>query len=159
GKIILLAFVAQLCAINILSLYFHREIYLVTRLVYPGIDFVDFYDASYDYVSGLDPYQRERFNKPPPVVAGFTPFLVLNKIQALHVYFTLDILLIGTALYLAWRWCPRIGFWKLTAIASLYYPIYFQLERGNLESIVMVGLAVLIFHVRRDIIAGVALAV
>ncbi|MFO1059982.1 MAG: glycosyltransferase family 87 protein [Dongiaceae bacterium] len=159
ARAILAFLIIQQCGINLFSLYSHQTIYYVNRLPYPGYDFMDFYNAARDHMEGLDAYLRLNFNKPPLVIFLFTPLAYLDKITALHAYFVINCLLIACALFVALRATQMRYGAALFAIAALYYPVHFQVERGNLESIIMVCLAVLVFRSSRALEAGLALGI
>lgn len=104
-----------------------------------GLDFADFYRASLDWLHGVNPYLRPRFFTPPPSLMVGTAFSWIPFAGAKFVYFALNLGIIVASV----RACARklrlsrqcVSY--LTGITLLFYPVYFQVERGNLEGLVL----------------------
>lgn len=129
---------AQLIFIAIWSLVAQTGPVFVQRFFF-GLDFADFYRAGSDWLHGINPYLRVRFFTPPPSLLVGTVFAWIPFGVAKFVFFILNLGII----LLSVRACARkLGLSNrcrdyLTGIALLFYPVYFLVERGNLEGLVL----------------------
>lgn len=130
--------VAQLIFIAIWSLVAQTGPIFVQRFFF-GLDFADFYRAGSDWLHGTNPYLRVRFFTPPPSLLVGTVFSWMPFNAARYVFFGLNLGIILVSV----RACARkLGLSNrcrdyLTGIALLFYPVYFLIERGNLEGLVL----------------------
>lgn len=129
---------AQLIFIAIWSLVAQTGPVFVQRFFF-GLDFADFYRAGSDWLHGINPYLRMRFFTPPPSLLVGTVFAWIPFDIAKIVFFVLNLGII----LLSVRACARkLGLSNrcrdyLAGIALLFYPVYFLVERGNLEGLVL----------------------
>ena len=73
----------------------------IDRKVNFGFDYVDFYDASTRFILGSNPYQIERFNKPPLVVLANIPLALLSANTATFFFFMIQLVCLLAAVTLA----------------------------------------------------------
>jgi hypothetical protein len=124
-----------------------------------GLDFYDFMVAANDWMSGRNPYLNVRFNKPPVTLLLGVALHPLGTLLATYVFFFANIAIVGAALWWIGR---RLGLgraerWLLLAIASMYYPFHFLVERGNLDGL-MLGLTAVFLCSENRVLRAVALA-
>ena len=129
---------AQLIFIAIWSLVAQTGPIFVQRFFF-GLDFADFYRAGSDWLNGVNPYLRERFFTPPPSLLVGTVFAGIPFDIAKIVFFALNL---GIILISVRAVAQKLGLSHrcrdyLTGIAFLFYPVYFLVERGNLEGLVL----------------------
>lgn len=129
---------AQLIFLAIWSLVAQSSPVFVQR-IYVGFDFHDFYHAAQDWFHGINPYQRPRFFTPPPSLLVAAPFAWLSYPPAVIAFFALNL----TVILCSVRACARKLELStecvngLTWTTLLYYPVYFEIERGNLEGLIL----------------------
>lgn len=130
--------VAQLIVISIWSLVAQTGAIFVQRFFF-GLDFADFYRAGLDWLHGTNPYLRWRFFTPPPSLLVGTAFSWLPFDDAKILFFVLNLGIILASVRAVAR---KLGLSNrcrdyLSGIALLFYPVYFLVERGNLEGLVL----------------------
>jgi hypothetical protein len=132
--------VAQMVALAIVSVWSERPIVFLHPWI-TGIDFKDFYIAALDYVGGLDPYLRERFNKPPLGALFVFPFLGIGLFDAARTFFLFNAASVVSALWIVCRALRARAFAQLMIVCATSLPVYFLLDRGNLDGLVMLLVA------------------
>jgi hypothetical protein len=153
-----IALFIQLLLVLFASLISRKPLLLVQKLG-TQIDFLDFYTATADWQHGINPYLRSRFVTPPPSLLVGLPFQHFSIGFAANVFFLANIAVITASLWGIYR------HFKLTkdegrllfGIASIYYPVIFLVERGNLDGI-MLGLMLLFVFARNSIAKTVGLS-
>jgi hypothetical protein len=127
-------------------------------------DFEDFYIAAGDWLAKANPYLRldafqyQRFNKPAPILLLALPLHYFSEQTASYIFFAANILAILAAV---WGICHyfklnRIERLLLFCIASMYFPVIFVVERGNLDAF-MLALIVLSLLFKNPLLKGIAL--
>jgi hypothetical protein len=124
-----------------------------------GLDFYDFPVAAGDWMAGRNPYLNVRFNKPPVTLLLGAALHPLGIPLATLVFFFANIAIVMAALWWIGR---RLGLgraerWLLLAIASMYYPFHFLVQRGNLDGL-MLGLTAVFLCSESRLLRVVALA-
>jgi hypothetical protein len=135
---ILWLLVAQLAFLALWSLIAQSGPVFVQHIVF-GWDFRDFYLAATDWLHRTNPYLLTRFDKPPLVLIVGTFFSWLPYGIAVLTFFALNLAIIVASVRACARKLnlPHQCTNDLTWIALLYYPVYFLIERGNLEGLVL----------------------
>lgn len=133
----------QLLALVAMSFVFQHGPMFVQRF-YFGLDFHDFYVGALDFLTHNNFYVHGRIYTPPSSVLVGLPFAFLPFRPAAQVFFVLNLTLVFYALR---SFARRVGLSPanqlvLLGIAALFYPVYFLVERGNLDGIMM---ALLVF--------------
>jgi hypothetical protein len=145
------ALVAQQAFLSFLALLLHRDLDYWPGGLF-GVDFRDFFTAARDIVTGAPPYARDRFFTPPVSGLVALPFLPFGPSAAPYAFFIANLAMVLTALALTAR---RFSLRSPTEIAllagifGLYCPSYFLLQRGNLDGVVMLCVALAIWSVGR----------
>lgn len=147
---------AQLLLILAASFVMQNGPVFVVRFFF-GLDFYDFHRAALDWLKGVDPYQGRLFTPPFSMCIGLLLSWLPFKIARL-VFFVLNITLVFVSLR---SFSDQVGLSKsnraaLIAIATVFYPFYFLVERGNIDGIVL-ALFVLGFRARSSILRAVML--
>jgi hypothetical protein len=153
-----IALFLQLQLVLLASLISQKPIYLVHKLG-TQIDFIDFLRATADWQHGINPYLRSRFVTPPPSLLVGLPFQHFSFGFAANVFFMANIAVITASLWGIYRHfkLTKEEGWLLFGIASIYFPVIFLVERGNLDGI-MLGLILLFVFARNSIAKTVGLS-
>lgn len=112
-----------------------------------GLDFHDFYLGASDLFHHVDPYLRGRLYTPPfSLMVGIT-LIPLPFGIAVFIQFVVNLGLIFASLIVLARQFDLSPSNKLAllGVAAVFYPVYFVVERGNLDGIM---LALLVFGFR-----------
>ena len=137
-RLIFYLLVAQAIFVSMWSLVAQTGPIFVQRFFF-GLDFADFYRAASDWLHGTNPYLRFRFFTPPPSLLVGTAFSWIPFETAKYLLFALNLGIILASVRAVAR---KLDLSKrcrdyLTGIALLFYPVYFLVERGNLEGLVL----------------------
>ena len=153
-----IALFLQLQLVLLASLISQKPIYLVHKLG-TQIDFIDFLRATADWQHGINPYLRSRFVTPPPSLLVGLPFQHFSFGFAANMFFLANIAVITASLWGIYRHfkLTKEEGWLLFGIASIYFPVIFLVERGNLDGI-MLGLILLFVFARNSIAKTVGLS-
>ena len=102
-----------------------------------GLDFHDFYLGASDLFHHLDPYIRGRlFTPPSSILIGIALFHLPFKIATLIVFVINIGLIFASLLALARQFgLTQSNRLALLGVAATFYPVYFVVERGNLDGI------------------------
>jgi hypothetical protein len=144
--------------IFITSIFLQKQIYLV-QFFHFGLDQIDFLHASRDVIMHQDPYLRDRFVTPPLSVFINFPLISLDDYSAAVIFFITNIVLTLGSIYITQRACElvltqRLAIMLLSLISA---PTLMLFERGNIDGIVAIFVAVMLLQIRRPIISGVLL--
>lgn len=135
-----------------------------------GFDFRDYHWAARYLFEGRNPWDWERFVTPPlsaiimMSLSGFPPKI------AIDIFFILNILLIVGGLFFYTLSFPLNDKWKdtlfLMIVSALFsHPVYFLLQRGNIDGLVFFFMALGVFFStlestwKNEIVAGITLAI
>ena len=135
-----------------------------------GFDFRDFQWASRYLLNGDMPWDWERFVTPPVSAVIMTPLSGTSPKKAINIFFVLNTLFVFGGLYFYSRSFPLGNRWRnvlfLMIISSFFsHPVFFLLQRGNIDGIVFFLLALGVFFSTRDekwqneLAAGLAFAI
>lgn len=163
-EMVFLILFAQLFALVLCSFVFQQGPVFVERIFF-GFDYKFFYAGVGDWFCGIDPYTVDRRLVTPPfsLCAGAL-FHWVRFERARDLFFILNTGLIAWSLL---SYARQVGLncrakLMLILIASVYYPAYFLIERGNLDGI-MLALLVLAFTAQhwlaRAILLGASVAI
>ncbi len=127
------------------------------------IDFEDFYIATADWLQGLDPYARldqflyHRFNKPAPVLLLALPLQHFSEHTAAYIFYAANIIAVVFSLWGICRYfrLSRNESLLLFGISSMYFPVIFVIERGNLDGFTL-ALIVLSLILKNPLAKGIA---
>jgi len=136
-----------------------KGIEIVFKLDMP-LDFIDFFEASSRWREGINPYESVRFVTPPFSAVVMAPFVGFNPRTVSLFFFAAEFfsLVVGFQL-LAKKYLPRpFSFGSLFLILGLSYPCLFILQRGNLDALVFL-LVALHLCAPKEWMRSVALAV
>jgi hypothetical protein len=149
-EIVFLILFAQLLALILFSLMSERA----PRFMYLfGVDYHALYEAAGDLFSGVNPYTDTRLLQPmytPPFslcVGGLFHWTSTRNACILFAFLNIGLIvwsLLRYAAYLGLHWRSKL---MLLLIASVYYPVYYLVDRGNSDGI-MLALLVLAFTAR-----------
>lgn len=152
---IFLVLLAQLIFLAMWSLVAQSGPVFVQRAIF-GYDFRDFYLGPRYWFHGINPYTTtplNRFDKPPLILGFGMLFSWMPFGIATFSFFLLNLTIIF--------WSVRAFARKLdlssqcvdllTWITLLYYPVYFLLDRGNLEGVIL-GCLCLAFCTRKRLL-------
>jgi hypothetical protein len=134
-----------------------------------GFDFRDFQWAARYLLEGRNPWEWERFVTPPWSALLMRPFVHLRPREAIYIFFALNTCLIFAGSLLFCASFPLKENWKsaffISIIVILFsHPVYFLLQRGNIDGAVFFLLALGIFFSTRkstwhnELISGFAFA-
>ncbi|MDE3103955.1 MAG: DUF2029 domain-containing protein [Acidobacteriota bacterium] len=160
-KIFLLLF-AQIVALILLSFLFQQGVQLIWDPFYFGLDFKDFYRGFVLWIHGQNPMDdfvlSYRLTKPPFSLAAGGLFAWTSFGRASVLFFLLNLGLVGWSVD---RYARELAMLRrsrqlLLLIAAIYYPVYFLVERGNLDGL-MLALVVLAFTAQNRLVRTVAL--
>lgn len=124
-----------------------------------GFDLLDFLDAAKDWSAGLNPYLRSRFVTPPPSLLVGMALQHISSATASLVFFAVNLAAVFGSVWMVGRFVKmgRIALFLMLAIASLYYPVVYLLERGNLDGLMLILLCSVVV-VRNQWLKGLFLA-
>ena len=128
------------------------------------LDFQDFYQAAVDWTHGVNPYLRldqfqyHRFNKPAPILWIILPLTRFSEPTAAYIFYAANLLAIAIALWGICRYfqLSRSESLLLFGIGSMFFPLIFVAERGNLDGF-MLMLVVLALLFKNPIVKGLVL--
>ena len=125
------------------SLLLQNDVQLVVRF-FLGLDFKEFYDAAHVYMNGGNPYQVARFVTPP---ASLLPNLLLAPYDfytARDLWCAASALMLCAGGFLAARAAGHRASGVFLTVVFLYaaFPAQMLLERGNIDAIIFVLLAI-----------------
>jgi hypothetical protein len=157
GRVFIVLFV-QMQVLLFFSLIDYQPVMFVQRFM-PQLDLSDFLVATSDWLNGLDPYLRERFDKPPASMLVTLPLLHFSPAHAASVFFLANIVILAAALGAVCRHfrLSRTESLLLFGIASMYFPVIFLIERGNLDGI-MLALILMAVFAKNPIVRALGLA-
>jgi hypothetical protein len=132
---------AQLIFLALWSLVAQSGPVFVQRAFF-GYDFREFYLGPRDWLHGINPYTAiplNRFDKPPFILAfgmlfSWAPFGIAVITFAMV---NVAIIVVSVRTFARRLDLPGQCANYLTWIALLYYPVYFLLDRGNLEAVIL----------------------
>lgn len=157
-KLLVVAFALQLQILAIASLWLQNGTVFVKRYFF-AMDFHDFVQAAALRLNGLDPYSDKRFVTAPLSLLIGRAGLIWPQ-QSAHLFFLINLALLGVSLQILLR-AFSIGkraAMLIWAIAFSFYPVYFLLERGNLDMVMLFCVAVVISS-RHPLVRALALGV
>jgi len=114
-------------------------------------DFYGFFIATSDWLHGVDPYLNIRFVTPPPSLLAALPLQFFSNGIGRIFFLFIDLAIVATSLSSICR-CfqmTRRESHLLFGIASMYFPVIFLLERGNLDGIMLGLILVSVFAKNR----------
>lgn len=156
-KLLFAAFALQLQVLAIASLWLQSGTIFVKRYFF-GLDFCDFVHAASLQRGGSNPYSDNRFvTAPLSLLIGRAGLLWPH--QSAHWFFVFNLALLGISLQILLRAFSipmRSALW-IWAITFSFYPVYFLLERGNLD-IVMLFCVAIVISTRNSLLRAIALA-
>ena len=123
------------------------------------VDFIGFFNVTSDWIHGVDPYLNTRFVTPPPSLLVALPVQFFGLLLGSMVFMCIDLAIIAKSLSCICKWfklTPRESL-LLFGIASMYFPVMFLVERGNLDGI-MLGLILVSLFARNRWIKAFALS-
>ncbi len=152
------ALFAQLLFILFVLLITGNAPVFVQRWVFQ-LDFGGFFVATSDWLHGANPYLRLRFFTPPPSLLAALPFQFLGFGFGCIFFLIADLIIIFASLDSICR------HFKLTqresnlffSISSIYFPVIFLIERGNLDGI-MLGLILMSIFAKNRFVKAFALS-
>ena len=106
----------------------------------PQIDLSDFVVApTSDWLHHLNPYLRPRFDKPPATLLVGLPFQHMTPAHAALLFFFADLAVVAASLAAIVRHfrLSRTETLLLFGVASVYWPTFFLIERGNLDGFML----------------------
>lgn len=120
------------------SLFFSSTLTFL-RSFFAGYDFYDFYTAAGDWLRRANPYLRSRFCTPPPSLLVGLTFHWMKFGTAHFIFATVNVGLILVSLVLLARRLrlSTVACYLVAGIALLYYPVFFLVERGNLDALML----------------------
>jgi hypothetical protein len=123
------------------------------------IDFYDFFIATSNWLHGVDPYLRIRFVTPPQSLLAALPLQFFGSVIGRIVFLVINIAIVAASLDSI---CRQFRMTQresnlLFGIASIYFPVIFLVERGNLDGI-MLGLILVSLFARNRWIKALALS-
>ena len=145
------ALVAQQLLLSLPALLLRRDINYCPRGFF-GVDFGMCMKASRDFLNGTSPYARDNFYPPPLSCLVAIPFLPFGWPTATYAFFVANLAMMLTALALTARCFSLRSFTEVALLAGifgLYCPSYWLLQRGNIDGIVMLCVALVIWSVGR----------
>jgi len=122
-------------------------------------DFIDFIYATSDWLHGIDPYHNIRIVTPPPSFLAALPLQFSDNVIGRFVFMFIDLAIIASSLSSICKWF-KLAYREsclLFGIASMYFPVLFLVERGNLDGI-MLGLILVSLFARNRWIKSFALS-
>jgi uncharacterized membrane protein len=152
--------------INLFQIIQHRQVPYVGQMAFFGWDYRTFYDASQALQHGGSPYQVEIYVTPPvPAVVG----LALARLDfnvARQVVFWLSLAALALAYWIASHVFHASDRSALAAVvlaglgAMLFsYPVYFLLDRGNIDGFVALLICLgILLHRRSEALSGASFA-
>ena len=146
---------AQVLALLAMSIWLGRPVFLLQPWL-SGWDFNDFYVAAHDYLHSADPFLNPRFNKPPLSLWLGAPFLGLDLRAAALAFIPFNAAAIFGSIVLVSRALRFESLGPLSLITALFFPVYFLLDRGNVDGLVMLTIAVLAVA-PNSLVGGIAL--
>ncbi len=139
----------QVQLFSIASIYTQSGTVWVKRYIF-GFDFYDFYAAYGAWRSGGDPYASLRFVTPPPSLLVGSLLHNYGFISARYAFAVVNILLTITAVLIVshlFSFSKQVKMY-MAGITFLYYPFLFLIDRGNLDGLVLICLAMLLISRR-----------
>jgi hypothetical protein len=120
-----------------------------------GFDFRDFHWAARYLLEGRNPWEWERFVTPPWSAFLMQPFVQLGPREAINIFFVLNATLILAGSFLFCISLPKKETWKPAFFISILvilfsHPVYFLLQRGNIDGVVFFLMALGIFFSTRE---------
>ena len=139
-------FFAQLFLLILISFIQQSGPVFVQRFFF-GLDYYDFYLGASDLFHHLDPYLRGRIYTPPSSILVGLLLSWLPFKWAAGTYLVLNVGSIFASIKVLARQfgLSRQNEFALLGITAAFYPVYFVVERGNLDGIM---LALLVFGFR-----------
>jgi hypothetical protein len=135
---VLLFLIGQQVALNFASLWFQNGIWYAQRFNFQ-MDFFDFCRGAEQLLVTGNPWASDRFVTPPASAFLALPFVGLGWPYAGGAFFLVDFGMVVLALALtieAFGLTKRQA-WMLLGAAGMFEPVYFLIERGNIDGIVM----------------------
>jgi hypothetical protein len=126
------------------------------------IDFNDSFIATSDWLNGVDPYLKITVVTPPPSLLVALPLQLFSRGIGRIVFLFINIAIVAASLagICYWFRMTRREGLLLFGIASIYFPVIFLLERGNLDGIMLGLILVSIFAKNRYITSfGLSLSI
>lgn len=133
-------FVAQQVLINVTSLTSEQDISYIHRMFF-GHDFSFIYHAAANLLAGADPYADPHYVAPPLSAWLAQPLALLPLQQARVIFFALSATAVYLSLGIALRFFGIERRWPYLVVMFLYPPLYWLLDRGNLDGLVGLTLA------------------
>lgn len=153
-RVVFHALVLQMIAIIVLSIATQTDIFLLEK-VFLGLDFVNGHMAVQFHLEGRNPYDIERFVWLPPALVLLRPFAGMAWSDAVQSFFVIILAAGGLAVFIgarALRLGGSTGYFLL--ILFLYFPFQHLLDRGNLDSLILLFLVLFLASSRRPAMAG-----
>ncbi len=123
------------------------------------VDFGSFYSFTENWLRGADPYTSPRMFTPPPSLLVALPLQFISSGFGRIVFLLINIAIVAASLagICYWFKMTRRASLLLFGIASIYFPVIFLLERGNLDGI-MLGLILVSIFAKNRFIKELALS-
>lgn len=156
----LLAALAVAYGVLFLGALFEQAPILLVQYIRFGLDFEDFLRAARDFLAGLDPYARARFVTPPLSALIGVPLAGLDDATAARVFFAVNVAAVVAAVGLL----ARVGIYgrgerrALALLPLLAAPSLMLIERGNIDGLVALLIAVALARPAWGVVTGFALA-
>lgn len=150
-----LSLVILFAVINFEYMFLGKPIVLLDLTEKVGYDFRDFHAAGRYFLKGQDPWLWERFVTPPLSLYITLPFSFISAKSAVKLFFLINTicLLCGAYLYVSvFLKGRRIKLGKILFLMTLLfsYPVYFLLQRGNIDGIVFLLIALGLFFASKS---------
>ena len=123
--------------------FIHQSGPELVKPFYFGCDYRDFHLAASSLTHNINPYARDRiFSPPSSLLYGLIFSWLPLRWAALSMFFINIFLIFASIHVLTLRYeMNRLDRWELFGIASLFYPTYFLVQRGNMDAIMLAFLS------------------
>ncbi len=154
------ALAASYGVLFVFALFFQRPVYIVQFISF-GLDYHDFYQATEDVISGVNPYERSRFVTPPLSALLNMPLSFMPEGAAARLFFIVNASAVFGSVYIlsnayGLSSAQRTPFYLITLLSA---PALMLIERGNIDGIVLLLLSLSILALERETISGALLGV
>jgi hypothetical protein len=119
--------------------FLHQSGPELVKPFYFGCDYLDFHRAAVSLAHHTNPYASGRiFSPPSSLLYGLILVWLPFRWAAFVIFFINIFLLLASIHILAIRYeMERWNRWALFGIASLFYPTYFLIQRGNMDAVML----------------------
>lgn len=103
----------------------------------PALDFHDFLNAASFWATGQNPYSDPRFVTPP--LSFIVGILGLHSRHATALFLIANLIFVCAATYILAKTFELSNLARVCLVGSVlaFYPVYFLLERGNIDGLVL----------------------